>query len=198
MSTRRDAYREVGAAFRVAVDRAVTAALAESREVRLTGADWRTLAVVLRLTASYSKLTDAVFVEEIAKIARLSERQTRTSLAKLARLGIIVWQPRRGTDAEGKGRPSTVGLPTDQDGSGVPIWSAQVKTANRNDSPHRSSGNREGTEEKVKTTLRTEGLRSTPTEAPRARETEPDEEELDRLWAESATPSRGYGWEPNG
>jgi MarR-like DNA-binding transcriptional regulator SgrR of sgrS sRNA len=73
---------------------------------QLTNADLFTLHAVHDIVASWSKRDEFVFVAEIARLAGLSERQARRSLAKLARLRIIEWEPRRG-----RGVMSRVGLP---------------------------------------------------------------------------------------
>lgn len=98
-ATTRDSYATVGAALRQAIDRANRAGL--------SGGEQRVLLAVVALVSSYSRLRDRVYVFQIAAATGgLSERHTRTCLEKLARQGIIYWEPRRG-----HGVQSIVGLP---------------------------------------------------------------------------------------
>jgi hypothetical protein len=103
-------YATVGAAMRQAIARANGAELSPGLQ--------RTLLAVLHLTASWSKLSDPVYVGEVAQLAGLGDRQTRKSLTRLSALGVIVWVPRRG-----HGVRSLVGLPlADETGThGVPL-----------------------------------------------------------------------------
>jgi hypothetical protein len=88
----RDQYAVVGTAMRASIERAIAAGGLN----RLA----RVYLAVLYLTASYSRLTDRVFVAQIAVVARIAgdvdERHTRRALSKLARLGVIGWEPSRG------------------------------------------------------------------------------------------------------
>lgn len=73
---------------------------------KLTNGERRVFASVLALVASWSRLTDWIYVGEVAEHARLSERHTRDCLRRLAELEIITWEPRRG-----RGVRSRLGLP---------------------------------------------------------------------------------------
>lgn len=108
--TERDAFADVGRAMRQSVGRAASADLSNGAR--------RTHAAVFALVSSYSRLTDRVYVYEIAHAACLSERQTRTCLDQLAELGIIVWRPGRGRSVQ-----SVLGLPPapETGSSGLPV-----------------------------------------------------------------------------
>lgn len=84
----RVAYEVAGRALRQAMNRAI--------EARLTLAEHRVLLAVLALTGTYSKLADETYVSVIADIAEVSERHCRRVMDRLADLGIIGWDPRRG------------------------------------------------------------------------------------------------------
>ncbi len=113
--TRRDPYPAVGAARRQAIDRAC--------RLPLSDGDRRTLDATISLTAGYSRLTDAVYIADLTHITGLSERQQRDCLKRLAAHGLIVWQPRRGTNRDGQGFRSHLGLPpaTETGTPGLPL-----------------------------------------------------------------------------
>jgi hypothetical protein len=98
--------------MRLAIQRANTfSLLPKGHPDRVTERDLRVLHGVLFLTASYSKLTDRTFVNQIAHAAGVPDPDnTRKSLRKLARLGVIVWKPGRGA-----GKSSLVGLPASEE-----------------------------------------------------------------------------------
>jgi len=102
---RRDDYAEVGAATRVAIERAI--ATAEGHELSRY---MRVFLAVLHETSSWSRLSDSVFrarLTELAAIAGdLDGKHTAEMLHRLAERGVIVWSPSRVN-----GRPSLVGLP---------------------------------------------------------------------------------------
>lgn len=95
----RDGFGEVMEAQRQAISRA--------NALRLSAGEYRVLLAVLSLVASYSRLRDRVYVAQVVtRTEGLSERYVRDCLAKLARLGIIYWEPHRG-----HGAASVLGLP---------------------------------------------------------------------------------------
>jgi phage replication O-like protein O len=102
----RDEYAVVGRAHRAALERA--AAL----DPRLKGREWATLAAVLGLTAAYSRLSDRVYADDVARLAGLNERTVRQALKTLSERGVIVWRPRRGVSARGQGTRSLLSIET--------------------------------------------------------------------------------------
>ena len=94
----RDSYALAGAAMRQAIQRANT--------TQLTNAQHKVFGAVIALTASYSRLSDNVFVDDIRRVAKVSDKTARTALSRLAAEGIIVWKPQRG-----HGMASTLSLP---------------------------------------------------------------------------------------
>ena len=100
--TARARYAEVGEALRLAIDRAIA--------LDLPASGWRVVAAVVSLVASYSRLSDRVYVSQIASRASLSERRTREWLKRLDAAGVLSVDLRRGGSGD---RPrSVVGLPT--------------------------------------------------------------------------------------
>jgi hypothetical protein len=113
-------YVEAGAAMRLAFERASTVGEARGKS-RLNGSDWRVLAAVVALTASYSKLEDTVYTGIVARMAGFrgpnedtNARRARRILKKLASLGIIEYEPSRKLR-----EPSIVRLPKPANGEGV-------------------------------------------------------------------------------
>ncbi len=102
MAATRDRYADVGAAMRQSVRRANAAALGVG--------DYRVLAAVLEVTASWSRLEVAIDATGLAPLAGMSVRRTRDRLGHLAELSVITWKPKRGIRPDGKPR-SRVGLP---------------------------------------------------------------------------------------
>lgn len=106
----RDKHVEVAAAMRQAIRRANGARLSEGEH--------RTFAAGLALTAGFGRLWDDVYVAEVRELTgpsdetRLHEVTVRKHLLGFAERGIFEWEPRRGTDAAGKGFRSRLGLPT--------------------------------------------------------------------------------------
>jgi len=86
----RVSYREAGAAQRAATARANQ--LAD----RPTAADRCVLDAVFSLTTTYSKLTEFVFVAQVADLAGVHRVTAGESIRKLAAGGVIVWVPGRG------------------------------------------------------------------------------------------------------
>jgi hypothetical protein len=80
-------------------------AIARAAAAKLSDGDRRTFEAVLALVASYSRLWDRVYVDQVARAAGLSERHARTCLARLGALEVIVWKPGRG-----RGVKSRLGL----------------------------------------------------------------------------------------
>ena len=101
----RDPYRDCGAAMRAAVERA------NAIRPQLKAAQRRVLDAVLVLTASFSRLSDEVYVADVAAIAQVHERTARKALLRLAAEGVIEWTPRRGQRAR-----STLALPLGETG----------------------------------------------------------------------------------
>jgi hypothetical protein len=105
----RDKHIEVGAAMRQAIRRANAA--------RLSLGEHRTFEAVLALTAGFGRLWDQVYVAEVRELTgvseatRLHEKTVREHLLDLAERGIIEWEPKRGTDARGRGFQSRLSLP---------------------------------------------------------------------------------------
>jgi hypothetical protein len=94
VSQARASYAEAGAAMRQAIDRALAASLGPRQ--------WAVVAVVLELTASYSKLSDDLYLAEIAaRVFRTDEPTTwqvkriSADLKDLAAAGIIEREPPR-------------------------------------------------------------------------------------------------------
>src|SRR5207249_1870391 len=73
---------------------------------KLSNGERRVVTTVISLIASWSRLSDWVYVQDVADLARLSERHTRRCLERLDALGIIIWQPRRGQSTK-----SRLGIP---------------------------------------------------------------------------------------
>jgi hypothetical protein len=99
----RDDYCDAGAALRASIEPALEHI--RSRETRV-------LLAVYWLTASYSRLTDRVYLAQVAAVARISGdseanryRHTRRALNVWARRGVIRWVP-----ARGRGRQSCLSL----------------------------------------------------------------------------------------
>jgi len=86
----RVSYRDAGAAQRAATARANQ--LAD----RPTAADRCVLDAVFALTTTYSKLTEFVYVEQVAELAGVHRVTAGESIRKLAAAGVIVWVPGRG------------------------------------------------------------------------------------------------------
>jgi hypothetical protein len=84
--------------------------LVKATAAKLTPSDWKTLAGVLVLLPSYSRLEDNVYIGQVAKEGNVSERQARRSLKCLNELGIIAYR-RRGT-----GQAPRIALSADLDG----------------------------------------------------------------------------------
>jgi DNA-binding transcriptional ArsR family regulator len=99
--------------MRLALDKACAAS------PPLAPVDWRTLAAVLALLPSYSKLSDEAYVEQIAAIGAVSYRSARRSLKKLEQLGILVYESRRGGN-----RPPRITMPADVE-TGPPLASQE-------------------------------------------------------------------------
>ena len=68
----------------------------------------RVLLAVHFLTACYSRVSDRVYVAQIAKVARLDEHRTQKALAFWHRVAVIEWH-----GSPGRGRASWVSLPYD-------------------------------------------------------------------------------------
>jgi hypothetical protein len=112
VSVPRDAYVDVGRAIRQAIARAAVA-------TDLSRAHHRTLEAVIAVVSSYSRLTDDVFVDQLAELAHLHPETVKTSLRGLRDLGVVVYR-----GGQGRGRPSLVGLPAapeKQSRSGVAV-----------------------------------------------------------------------------
>lgn len=105
---KRDPYAVVGEAMRFAQMRAAAA--------KLSSGEWRVFNAVLWFTASWSKLTDRVTVDEIARRAGISHRHTTRCLAKLAEDEVVFYQPSRG-----RGRLGIVGLLPVDNSCGQPV-----------------------------------------------------------------------------
>lgn len=71
-------------------------AFARASQVRLVQSEWRVLAAVVALTASWSKLEDEAFVAQIAATAKVGQSTCRRALKRLNELGIIAYSGRRG------------------------------------------------------------------------------------------------------
>lgn len=84
-------YAECGKAMRQAQRRLVALISPVA-----TDADVRAFLAVCCLTVAYSKLDDHVSQAQVAELARLSSRQTRRSLRRLAERDVIIFQPGRG------------------------------------------------------------------------------------------------------
>src|SRR4051794_9104595 len=90
----RDQYTDVGRAFRASIASALEHV--RHRETRV-------LLAVYWLTASYSRLTDRVYLAQIADVARIpgdnegnGYRHTRRALSALHQAGVVFWQGTRG------------------------------------------------------------------------------------------------------
>ncbi len=93
----RDAYADVGAATRAAIERVI--------ESGGCNALARVFLATLHLTTTFSRIADDVYVDQVAAIAHVDRRKARRQLAWLSGRGVIVWQPR-----SGRGRRSTLAL----------------------------------------------------------------------------------------
>jgi hypothetical protein len=187
----RDKHAEVGAAMRQAIQSANAA--------RLSLGEHRTFEAVLALTAGFGRLWDEVYVGEVRDLTgptdetRVHEVSVRKNLRSLAGRGIIEWEPKRGTDARGKGFRSRLGLPrvvaerdlTERDGGSV---SSERQTERR-------LGDRVKQPLLGAEDLELQGLRTTSRTGAGAREDDADE--LDQLCAESVATTRGAYWEPD-
>jgi len=100
----RDGLVEVMAAQR--------AAIARANQHRLTDIQHRVLLAVFALISSWSRLEDVVYVAQVATHAGLEpdadgdHRSVRRAIARLNELGVIEWEPGRGS-----GKRSTLRLP---------------------------------------------------------------------------------------
>ncbi len=188
----RDKYAEVGPAMRRALRRANAVSMADGER--------RVFNAALELTAGAGRLWDDVYVPDVRRLTGfpeaedtwVHERTVRRYLKRLADRGIFGWEPKRGTDASGRGFPSRLTLPKAEQ-SGRPSGSVS------------SSGSEEG-KPGVRPIVRVE--QPPPREEDLEQERflgasracanggEPDETEMDRLWDESASPSKGAYWEP--
>jgi hypothetical protein len=88
VSFERDTYADVGAALRRTVRQAV--------EVGCTRKELRALLGVFELTASYSRLEDRLYVQQLADVADLHIVDARASLRSLRDKGVIVFEGKRG------------------------------------------------------------------------------------------------------
>jgi len=86
----RVSYRDAGAAQRAA------SARANQLADRPTAADRCVLDAVFALTTTYSKLTEFVYVAQVASLAGVHQITAGESIRKLAAAGVIVWVPGRG------------------------------------------------------------------------------------------------------
>lgn len=102
--SRRDPYKAVGAAMRAAMDAACHA------EPPLRPREWRVLAAVVSITASWSRLEDEVSHGQLQVLTGIAERRTLArELRSLAQRGIVMYEP--GDSTPGGGRTlSRVGL----------------------------------------------------------------------------------------
>jgi hypothetical protein len=171
------------------VGKAVRQAVTRASGAKLSDGDRRTFEAVIALVSTYSRLSDRVYVADVSAISGLSERQTRDCLAKLARLDIIVWQPRRGTDANGVGLRSVLGFhPHNQTGTyGLPVSSDGAREANRNFGPAQTGSPAlpETEQDRAETSHGPEHLGTTTSQVDVAREGAQDDlvESTDRLVA---------------
>jgi hypothetical protein len=85
----RDKYAVVGKAYREAFVRAVAVA------GELKSRDWRVLNGIAVLTLSWSRLSDGVVLDEVAKLVGLTAPRVSESLNRLAKAGVIGWEPNR-------------------------------------------------------------------------------------------------------
>lgn len=82
-------YREAGAAIRQMQTRMVD--VSED----LQPVDWRVGMAVIALVASWSRLGDQFFRDEVAHQAGCNPQTAGKSLSRLSRLGVIDWQPNK-------------------------------------------------------------------------------------------------------
>lgn len=117
---RKDYGLVVCPAGRAAIDRAL------SVTPRLGATEMRVVLAVVYLTAMWSKLTDRVYLQQIADLAKVGaeapgdaddaesverwmesrRKSTSRALRRCAQLGILIYRP-----GKGKGNPSTIGIP---------------------------------------------------------------------------------------
>lgn len=114
LASSRPSYARVGAAIRLAHERAVAAG-------DLTGRDWKVLSAVIALVASWSRLRDRIAVCQISQAAGVDERNTKRALARLRDRGIITRGESAGRRAAETGLPAepwphTATVTTDQPG----------------------------------------------------------------------------------
>ena len=81
--------------------------LADATTLQLNGTDWKVLATVLSLTATWSKFYDRTYSAIVAEKAHLDPKRARKTLRKLASLGLITYEP-----AKRNGEMSLIGFPT--------------------------------------------------------------------------------------
>jgi hypothetical protein len=74
---------------------------------------YRIAAAVWMQTVPYSRGWDAIYIEELARLAGIKDRRdARRAIQEAAQAGAIEWEPNRWIPPKGeKGRPSLVGLP---------------------------------------------------------------------------------------
>jgi hypothetical protein len=101
----RAAYALVGTAARESIARTISWA-AEHPHQKQVSRNMRVLLAVHFLTACYSRVSDRVYVAQVATVAQLDEDRAQKALSFWHRLGVIEWQ-----GSKGRGRASCVSLP---------------------------------------------------------------------------------------
>lgn len=82
-------------------------------EGRGTARAWRVAAAVWEQTVPYERGWDAIFVEELGRLAKIGERRdVGRAIKKCVGLGALEWEPSSFIPPKGQpGRPSLIGLP---------------------------------------------------------------------------------------
>jgi hypothetical protein len=103
----RDAYADVGRALRSSIGQALEIGEGLTRETRA-------LLAIYHLTATYSRVSDQIYVAQLADIARIrgdvDDRHLRRALKLWHERGVIWWEPAATGKGRGQRRPSTVSL----------------------------------------------------------------------------------------
>jgi hypothetical protein len=193
----RDKFADVGPAIRQALDRA--------NAVNLPDAGRRTFNAALHITGGSGRLWDDVYVADVRALtgptedSLVHEVTVRVWLKKLAELRIFGWEPKRGTDARGRGFPSRLTLPSAEQVERERMEPDQTEPRGRSVSSEGKPS--EGSEIRVEQDhlgLKEPSGPQVSVDAAHAREPDGEDELLDEFWAETAAPKRDKGayWEP--
>lgn len=153
MTRHRDAYRDVGAATRAAVDAAMPHA---------SKSDLRVLLAVVSYLTTYSKMSDTISSRQLQEATGLDKRAVSRALHSLANHGAIIYTP-GASPAGGRRRAATIELPTPDRGSKQPPVNTTAGCHDRR-SKHTTTGGQNTPRQGVTYTPIREGSEKTPEE----------------------------------